>query len=141
MLEKMITFAPNSYDHTLTRTGFIKMTITFIIIIIILVLVFIVALLAFRKSQQLKARANECAKEVQMFHDKLQRLSDPSHLFTDEELLQVKQEYAPLIDKINELYDSLLISKEYLDDLGLKDFIRERKFLNHIQLKNNQLHM
>ena len=117
------------------------MTITFIIIIIILVLVFIVALLAFRKSQQLKARANECAKEVQMFHDKLQRLSDPSHLFTDEELLQVKQEYAPLIDKINELYDSLLISKEYLDDLGLKDFIRERKFLNHIQLKNNQLHM
>lgn len=141
MLEKMITFGPNLYDHILTRTGFIKMTITFIIIIIILVLVFIVALLAFRKSQQLKARANECAKEVQMFHDKLQRLSDPSHLFTDEELLQVKQEYAPLIDKINELYDSLLISKEYLDDLGLKDFIRERKFLNHIQLKNNQLHM
>ena len=139
MLEKMITFAPNSYDHTLTRTGFIKMTITFIIIIILL-LVLIVALLAFRKSQQLKARANECAKEVQMFHDKLQRLSDPSHLFTDEELLQVKQEYAPLIDKINELYDSLLISKEYLDDLGLKDFIRERKFLNHLQLKNNQLH-
>ena len=105
-----------------------------------LVLAFIAGLLAIRKSQQLKAKANECAKEVQMLRDKLQKLSDPSHLFTDEEMLQVKQEYAPLIDRINELYDSLFISKEYLDDLGLKDFIRERKFLNHIQLKNNQLH-
>lgn len=89
-----------------------------LIIIIILVLVLIVVLHAFRKIQQLKARTNECAKEVRVFHDKLQRLSDPSHLFTDEELHQVKQEYAPLIDKINELYDSLLISKEYLDGLG-----------------------
>ena len=136
----MSTFATYLNGHTITRTGIIYMNIFLIIIIIILVLVFIAGLLAFRKSQQLKAKANECAKEVQMLRDKLQKLSDPSHLFTDEEMLQVKQEYAPLIDRINELYDSLLISKEYLDDLGLKDFIRERKFLNHIQLKNNQLH-
>ena len=135
----MSTFAPYLNGHTITKTGIIHMNIFLIIIIIILVLAFIAGILAFRKSQQLKAKANECAKEVQMLRDKLQKLSDPSHLFTDEEMLQVKQEYAPLIDRINELYDSLLISKEYLDDLGLKDFIRERRFLNHIQLKNNQL--
>ena len=60
--------------------------------------------------------------------------------FTDEELLQLKREYAPLLDEVSELYDSFLISNEYLDDLGLREFIRQRKFLNHIQSQNNALH-
>ena len=108
------------------------------IIIATVTIVMILGLFAVRKHLRLKAKAKQCAKEVQMFHDKLHRLSDPSHLFTDEELLQVKREYAPLLDKIEELYDSLLISNGYLDELGLKEFIRERKFLNHIQYQNNQ---
>ncbi len=60
--------------------------------------------------------------------------------FTGEELLQFKHECTPLLDEIYELYDSFLISNEYLDNLGLKEFIRQRKFLNHIQSQNNQLH-
>lgn len=111
-------------------------TIIFTIVAVIIIL----ALLAIRKHQHLKSKALECAKEVQAFHDKLQKLTDPSHFFTDEELLQVKQEYAPLLDRINELYESLLISRQYLDDLGLKEFIRQRKFLNHLQYQNNQQH-
>ena len=111
-----------------------------IIITAIIIIAAVTVLLAIRQHLRLKAKAKECAKDVQVLRDKLKRLSDPSHLVTDEEMLQVKQEYAPLIDRINVLYDSLLISREYLDSLGLKDFIRERKFLNHIQLKNNQLH-
>ena len=111
-------------------------TITIAIIIIAALL----ALLAVNKHQQLKAKAKECAKEARRFHDKLQQLSDPSHFFTDEELRRLKKEFAPLLDDVNDLYESMYISKEFLDGLGLKDFLRERKFLNHIQSKNNQLH-
>ncbi len=110
------------------------------IIITGIIITAMTVLIAIRQHQHLKGKAKECAKDVQVLREKLKRLSDPSHLFTDEEMLGVKQEYAPLIDRINVLYNSLFISKEYLDSLGLKDFIRERKFLNHIQFKNNQLH-
>ena len=115
----------------------------YIIALTIAIIVFIaavVALLVIGKQKRLKAKAQECAKEVQQFQDKLQKLTDPSHFFTDEELLQFKHECAPLLDEINELYDSFLISNEYLDNLGFRDFIRQRKFLNHIQSQNNQKH-
>ena len=113
----------------------------YIITLTIAIIVFIaavVALLAIGKQKRLKEKARECAKEVQVFHEKVQKLSDPSHFFTDEELLQLKREYAPLLDEVSELYDSFLISNEYLDNLGFRDFIRQRKFLNHIQSQNNQ---
>ena len=115
----------------------------YIIALTIAIIVFIaavVALLAIRKQKRLKAKAQEYAKEVQKYQDKLQKLTDPSHFFTDEELLQFKHVCTPLLDEIYELYDSFLISNEYLDNLGLKEFIRQRKFLNHIQSQNNQLH-
>lgn len=116
------------------------MHIIAIAIAIIVLIAAVVALLAIGKQKRLKAKAQECAKEVQQFQDKLQKLTDPSHFFTDEELLQFKRECAPLLDEINELYDSMLISNEYLDNLGFRDFIRQRKFLNHIQSQNNQKH-
>ena len=123
--------------------AYTKNHIMHIIAITIAIIVFIaavVALLTIGKQKRLKAKAQECAKEVQVFHEKVQKLSDPSHFFTDEELLQLKREYAPLLDEVSELYDSFLISNEYLDDLGLREFIRQRKFLNHIQSQNNALH-
>ena len=116
------------------------MNIIAITIAIIVFIAAVVGLLAIGKQKRLKAKAQECAKEVQKFQDKLQKLTDPSHFFTDEELLQFKHDCTPLLDEINELYDSFLISNEYLDNLGLKEFIRQRKFLNHIQSQNNQLH-
>ena len=109
-----------------------------IIIIAVAMAAIIIALLALRQHQRLKAKALECAREVQVFHDKLKRLSAPDHFFTDEELLQVKREYAPLYDKIEDLYNKVLISSKYLNGLGFKEFIRERKFFNHIQYQNNQ---
>ena len=114
------------------------MHIIAIAIAIIVLIAAVVALLAIGKQKRLKEKARKCAKEVQVFHEKVQKLSDPSHFFTDEELLQLKREYAPLLDEVSELYDSFLISNEYLDDLGLREFIRQRKFLNHIQSQNNQ---
>ena len=100
----------------------------------------VVGLLAIGKQKRLKAKARECAKEVQKFQDRLQKLTDPSHFFTDEELNQFKHDCARLIDKINELYATVLITDEYLDDLGLREFTRQRKFLNHMQYQNNQNH-
>ena len=83
----------------------------------------LLALLAFRLNQRLKAQARQCAKEAQSFHNRLQGLTDPTHLFTDEELHQLKRDFAPLLDEVNRLYDSRFISNEYLDRLGLKEFI------------------
>ena len=114
------------------------MHIIAIAIAIIVLIAAVAGLLAIGKQKRLKAKAQECAKEVQVFHEKVQKLSDPSHFFTDEELLQLKREYAPLLDEVSELYNNFLISNEYLDDLGLREFIRQRKFLNHIQSQNNQ---
>ena len=108
------------------------------IIIITVALLAILALLAFRKIQRLKSKAQRCAKEAQVFHDKLQQLSDPSHFFTDEEVRQLKNEFAPLLSEVHQLYDSKYLSHDFLEDIGLRRFIDERKFLNHIQLENNQ---
>lgn len=101
----------------------------------------LLALLAVRHNQRLKAQARQCAKEAQLFHNRLQSLTAPSHLFTDEELYQLKRDFAPLLDDVNRLYDSRFISNEYLDRLGLKEFIEERRLLNHLQYQNNQAHM
>ena len=70
---------------------FIALTIAIIVFIAA-----VIALLAIGKQKRLKAKAQEYAKEVQQFQDKLQKLTDPSHFFTDEELLQFKRECAPL---------------------------------------------
>ena len=107
-----------------------------------LLIIFVIGILciagAFRYNQQLKDKARQCSKEAEQFHKDLQRLSAPGHLFTDEELHKLKVKYNPLLEKVNELYDSHFISKEYLDHLGLGDFMEERKHLNHTQFLNNQ---
>ena len=100
----------------------------------------ILAFLSFRLNQRLKAQARQCAKEAQRFHDRLQSLIAPSHLFTDEEVHQLKRDFAPLLDKVNRLYDNRFISNEYLDKLGLKEFMDERRLVNHLQYQNNQTH-
>ena len=74
------------------------MHIIAIAIAIIVLIAAVAGLLAIGKQKRLKAKAQECAKEVQQFQDKLQKLTDPSHFFTDEELLQFKRECAPLLD-------------------------------------------
>ncbi|MBR5084459.1 MAG: hypothetical protein IKX33_07635 [Prevotella sp.] len=111
-----------------------------IFIVILTVTIVILALLAYRKKRQLEAMAQQCAKGVQEFHEKLQKLTDPSHFFTDEEVVQFKEEYAPLLKNVQKLFDSMFISNEYLNGLGLKDFIDERRVVNHLQYKNNQLY-
>ena len=110
------------------------------IIIITIIVLFMLAVLAYLQSQKLKSKAKECSKEAKRFHKKLQQLTAPDHFFTDEELHQLKHEFAPLLKTVNKLYDSFLISKEYLDDLGLNDFLEERKFVNHRQYLNNIHH-
>lgn len=107
-------------------------------LIITAVIAVVLAFLAFQKNRQLKTKAKECSKEAQRFHEKLQQLTAPDHFFTDEELHQLKIEFAPLLREVNKLYDSIFISREYLDNLGLYDFIEERKLLNHQQFQNNQ---
>ena len=104
---------------------------------IILLTLLILALLAFRQYRQLKAKAKECSKEAQRFQQKLQELTAPDHFFTDEEQHHLKREYAPLLRETNRLYNSVLISKEYLDSLELNRFLEKRRLLNHLQLQNN----
>lgn len=110
------------------------------IVLIALAVIAIMALLVLRQHLRLKAKAIRCAKEGRRFHEKLQKLSDPAHLFSDEELHLLKKEFAPLLDDVNDLYDNFLVPNEYLDRLGLKDFMDERKLLNHVQYQNNQRH-
>ena len=114
------------------------MTKITLFIIILVVSSIILALLAFKKKKQLEARARRCAKESKAFHEKLRQLSDQSHFFTDEEAKQFKMEFAPLIDEVHDLYNNKLLSHDFLDDLGLRELIDKRKFLNHIQLENNR---
>lgn len=109
-------------------------------VIIIASLAALAALFFVTKNLQQKARARKCAKEVQRFHERLQQLSDPSHLFSDKELHALKREFAPLLDEVNDLYDNRLIDNEYLDKLGLKEFMDERRLLNYIQYQNLQCH-
>jgi len=111
---------------------------------LILIIILLVAALCFfgawRYNRQLKEKAKKCSVGAKQFHEKLQQLSDPSHLFTDEEVRKLKMQFGPLLDTVNDLYDSRFISNEYLDRLGLGEFMEERKLLNHIQLVNNQQH-
>lgn len=122
--------------QTLTGIRFQMTTI----ILIILALMAIIAFIVFQRSQHLKAKARECSKEAKRFHEKLQQLTEPNHFFTDEELHQLKREFAPLLKTVNKFYDSILILREYLDDLGLNDFLDERKLVNHRQYLNNIHH-
>ncbi len=111
------------------------MTIIYLIVAIIVILALSYA---YYKNRQLKADAMECAKEAALFQEKLRQLSDPSHLFTDDELVQLKKEFEPLRRTVNYLYDSSFISTNYLRKLGLNEFLEKRQLLNHIQMTNNQ---
>lgn len=108
------------------------------IIIVAAIVAIIPATFVLRQHRRVKAKAKKCANEALWFHQKLKLLSDPSHFFSDEELHGLKKEFAPLLSEVNKLYDNILVSNEFLDDLGLKDFMDERKILNHIQLQNNK---
>lgn len=109
------------------------------IILIIAALLVIAAPLLYihLKKKRLMAEALLCAESARRFHERLQELSDPSHFFTDEEVHQLKKEFNPVLDRVNRLYASSLISTHYLNELGLRDFIDERRLVNHFQNLNN----
>lgn len=109
-----------------------------ILVITLLIFFAIAGVLTIIQRQKLKTKAKEYAKEALVFHEKLEQLSAPSHFFTDEEALQLKQEFSPLVNAVKKLYKSSLITHKYLNDLGLKEFLEERMLVNHIQVKNNQ---
>ena len=92
-----------------------------ILIIAAIATAILLGALALIKRQKLKAKARQCAIEAQRFHEKLQQLSNPSHLFTDEELQQLKKEFTPLLDDVLLLYNHPLVSKDYIIELGLRD--------------------
>ena len=89
------------------------------------------------KKKRLMKEALQCAELARRFHERLQELSAPSHFFTDEEVHQLKKEFNPVLDRVNRLYASSLISTHYLNELGLRDFIDERRLVNHFQNLNN----
>lgn len=108
-----------------------------IIIVLCIVAVLLVAA-AIAYVFYLRAEARKCTVEARQFHVRLQVLTAPNHLFTDKELSNLKEEMAPLLFKINKLYKNYFISNDYLDRLGLGDFIEERTHLNHAQYLNNK---
>ena len=87
--------------------------------------------------QPFEGLARGYAKEAKLFHERLLQLTDPSHHFTDEELHKLKRDFAPLLYSVNELYNNPFITNEYLDKIGLGDFLEERKLVNHQQYLNN----
>ena len=101
-------------------------------------MVVILACVYLRQNYRMRIKAKECAKEAQVFHEKLQKLSDPSRFFTDEEVKQLKREVAPLVQRVSLLFENIFISNDYLVRLGLKDFLEERKIVNHKQYTNNK---
>ncbi len=109
------------------------------IILIIAALLIIAApfLYIHLKKKRLMKEALQCAELARRFHERLQELSAPSHFFTDEEVHQLKKEFNPVLDRVNRLYASSLISQQYLNELGLRDFIDERRLVNHFQNQNN----
>lgn len=108
------------------------------VIFVVLLIAVAVAVYAYRL--HLKKEALKCSQEARQFHVKVMLLSSPTRLFTDEELRQLKVEVSPLLRKVNNLYKSYFISNDYLDNLGLADFIEERTHLNHSQYVNNRSH-
>ncbi len=111
-----------------------KMTTYLTIAIVIIALV---AVIIVWYTNHLKAKARGYAKEAKLFHERLLQLTDPSHHFTDEELHKLKRDFAPLLYSVNELYNNPFITNEYLDKIGLGDFLEERKLVNHQQYLNN----
>ena len=107
---------------------------------IVLGIIAIVALIRLRIQKNTKEKAIQCSIEAKRFHDKLSSLADPSHFFTDEERRQLKKEFGYLLDEVNGLYGSGHISDKYLNELGLRDFIDERRLINYYQFKNNEAH-
>ena len=87
---------------------------------LVIILLILIALFYLRQQMHMKAEAKECAKEAKLFHEKL------------------KNEFAPLLKRVNKLYGSIFISNEYLDEAGLKDFLDERRLVNHKQFENNK---
>lgn len=108
------------------------MTILLCIVIVLLIAAIVVYVM------HLRAEAKKCAEEARQFHVRLQVLTAPKHFFTDKELATIKEEMAPLLYKVNKLYKNYFISNEYLDALGLQDFVEERMHLNHSQYLNNR---
>ena len=104
----------------------------------VIILIVFLALFYLRQNIHMKGEAKECAKEAKRFHEKLKQLSSPDRFFTDEEVRKFKKEFAPLVAKVNKLYENIFISNEYLDSLGLKDFLDERRIVNHKQFENNK---
>ena len=100
----------------------------------------IIAILVVVYHNNLKKKALKCQQEARQFHVKVMVMSSPSRLFTDKELYQLKVEAAPLLDRVNKLYKNYFISNDYLDSLGLNDFVEERMHLNHFQYINNKNH-
>lgn len=107
-----------------------------VVIFLIVITIFIFGFIRYKLD--LKQKAVRCSKEAKRFHEKLQQLSASDRFFTDEEVRSLKIEFAPVLDDVNSLYDNIFISNEYLDELGLGDFMEERKLLNHIQYTNNK---
>lgn len=114
--------------------------IAFILIAIFFAILAVVAIVMVTHRNNMKKEALKCSEEARRFHVKVLLLSSPSRLFTDEELQQLKIEASPLLKRVNRLYKSYFVSNEYLDDLGLNDFVEERMHLNHLQYINNKSH-
>ena len=109
------------------------------LIVFIIIIAILSVLAAYRYHLRLKAKAREYAAEAKLLHEKLERLTAPSHYFNDDELRLIKREFRPLLGKVSRLYRNPFISNAYLDKLGLDNLIDEREHLNHAQWVNNQL--
>ena len=116
------------------------MMIAVIFIAIFFAILALIAIVMIAHRNNMKKEAQKCSQEARQFHVKVMLLSSPSRLFTDDELIQLKKEASPLLRRVNKLYNSYFVSNEYLDDLGLNDFIEERMHLNHLQFINNKTH-
>ena len=121
-------------------TVYKPMMIAVIFIAIFFAILALIAIVMITHRNNMKKEAQKCSQEARQFHVKVMLLSSPSRLFTDEELIQLKKEASPLLKRVNKLYKSYFVSNEYLDDLGLNDFIEERMHLNHLQFINNKTH-
>lgn len=117
-----------------------SMMIAIILIAIFFALLAVIAIVMITHRNNMKKEAQKCSEEARQFHVKVLLLSSPSRLFTDEELQQLKMEARPLLKRVNKLYNSYFVSNEYLDNLGLNDFVEERMHLNHLQYINNKTH-
>ncbi len=106
----------------------------------IIIIAAILSILYLIQNQRMKNKTKACVKEAHRLHEKLEQLSDPSHLFTDEEVVQIKNEYARWLKKVNQLYRSAFLSNGYIDSQGLKDYMNESNIIDHKQYINNQAH-